>query len=245
MTNYNQKYLLYKEPLKVVCVKTGGSVKLIKGATYLANSLFSNSRSDIKTVQLKNLGSYHATHFKYNDKSLNDEPDFIIEHYRFDRDKDYTDKFVICNWSNGISLKEGEIYYVESHIKTSSGYKRYSTHEFKIRGIKNPVSAYQFSEVPLIDQRNLKMKSLYGEDVVSNVKTRKFLLYTEKEKTLILFEALTKILKDLKNVESKNKISISNLILTKTRKYNTKIEDLDDFLIKAKPLLNAYSDILF
>lgn len=246
MTNYNQKYLLYKEPLKVTCIKTGGSVKLIKGATYLADRLTSNSRSNLKTVYLKNLGTYYATHFTYNGKPLNDEPDFIIEHYRFDQEKDYTNKFVICNWSNSISLKEGETYYVESHIKTprsSYANKIYYSHEFKIKGIKNHVNAYQFSEIPLVEQRNLKMKNLQGVDVVSNIKVRKFLLYTEKEKTLILFEALTKILRDLKSVECENKILISNLILTKTKKYNIKAEDLTDFLIKVKPLLENYSDI--
>jgi hypothetical protein len=137
----------------------------------------------------------------------------------------------------GKSLKAGEIYYVEEQkIKKDSnpknGYYR-SDVKFKIRGIKNPVSTYKFEEIDIKEQRNIKLKNLKGDKIKTGEQTRKFLLYTEKEKIQILFETLTRVLSDLAKIEINEKPNLIRLMLIKGNKYAL-IEDDIKFFLKEK-----------
>lgn len=237
------------EPLRVICINPKGSVKLIKGAIYEANSLITHQNK--KRVYLNNVGNYDAINFVLEDsyKNLSNEPDFITQYKRnyLDVNKNYIGQFVKCRYSNSKYLKTDEIYYVEDQkIITTMGYNHTPHYNLrlKIRGIKNYISYYSFYEIPIKEQRNIKLKNLHGIKTKTGEETRKFLLYTEKEKITILTELFYKVITDINNIESKNKINFLDLMLTKGKRYHIISEDLTDFFKRMKPLLKPYKDII-
>jgi len=237
------------DSLKVICI-TKNSTKLIKGATYSAISIHSYTHGKIsdRTIYLKNVGNYSIKNFTLLDgSSLDSIADFNIERTKgVDTNfTNYTGQFVKCRYSSGKSLKEGEIYYIEEQRKTErKGYngKIYYDFKFKIRGIRNCVSPYRFETIPIAEQRNIKLKNLKGEKIKTGEQTRKFLLYTEKQKNCILFKILSQVLLDIDNVEIDSKINISELMLTKGNKnYAIIKEDIELFLkCDISKLLSSY-----
>lgn len=235
--------IIYKEPIKVICVNSKISTKLIENGIYLANSIYTDK--SLRIVCLNNVGRYNANSFTLLDGTpLKEQPDFNIENNRLDlKDKTYTGQFVKCRYSSGKTLKENEIYYVEEHKKIPViGWGGQIRHEdkFKIRGIKNFVNAYRFLDIPITEQRKIKLKNLKGEVTKTGEQTRKFLLYTEKEKMIILFETLSKIISDLKYVNLTEKPDFVELMLSKGKNYNLIEEDITKFLSMVKPLLEIF-----
>ena len=223
-------------PLKVVCINSRNSTKLIKGGIYSVFAL--DTRGTEKTIYLKDVGSYNIKNFTLNGGSLDKIPDFnIMGSNSINLKNDYTGQFVICRNNSGRSLKEGEIYYVEEHKKLIENVRNYTgqmmqrtVDKFKIRGIKNLLFAYNFNEIEIKEQRHIKLKHLKGEFIKTGDQTRKFLLYTEKEKTIILFELLAKSLTDLKYVELNKPANIIEMMLIKGKKYVINEDDIKLFL---------------
>jgi hypothetical protein len=220
-------------PLKVICINPKCSIKLIKGATYIAESIHTYNKK--RSVYLKNVGSYDPKNFTLlNGDPLTNQPDFTIERNLLDANKNYTGQFVKCRYSSGKSMKEGEIYYVENEKRElRKGYgsnNNYYDVKLKIRGVRNFVSTYRFEEIPIKEQRNIKLKNLKGEKIKTGEQTRKFLLYTEKEKINILFEILARTMADLNKIEYDKEINIVDQMITKGRNYNIAKEDIIPFL---------------
>ena len=219
-----------KEPLQVICVNLN-STKLIKGATYTAQALYTSpwGVKNERYITIKNVGSYVIKNFTLLDgRSLDNEPDFQLEdqNKHLDASKDYTGQFVRCKYSTGKILKEDEIYYVEKQQK-----KSLHSIKLKLRGVRNYISSYRFKEIPLKQQRNIKLKNLKGEKIKTGEQTRKFLLYSENEKIRILFETLTKVIVDLNNTVFNDEIDLIGLMVIKgKRNYNLTEEDVKPFL---------------
>lgn len=238
--------LTYKQPIKVICVKTKSSKKLIKGAIYLATNIGTNPRDSTDRHIRIPAGLYSLDCFTFVDgKSLENEPDFNLERGNLLKDNvNYVDQCVRCRWSSGKILKKDEIYYVENQ-KTQVRYDwnkmPYNHVELKIRGIKNWLSSNNFEEMPIAEQRKIKLKNLNGEKVKTGESTRKFLLYTEKEKVLILFNLLLSSLVDVNGAELTEQIDISKLILNKGKQYNIIEEDITEFLENIKSTLKPFN----
>ncbi len=178
-------------------------------------------------------------------KSLKFEPDFNIEWKpSLDKHKIYTNQCVRCKYGSGKTLKNGEIYYVENqrtHTRTSWNGQLIPYIQVKIRGIKNWVSAENFEEMHISEQRKLKLKNLNGEKVKTGESTRKFLLYTEKERIVILFNLLLSSLVDVNGAEFTEQPDISKLILNKGKQYNIIEEDIIEFLKNVKSILIPFN----
>jgi hypothetical protein len=228
---------IIKNNIKVICKKTNGSLKLVKGGEYEITRL--TTIFGKRCVNIQNLGSYKVDNFVLEDgqpvSNLNDFyteiPEIIdCEH------KNYTGQFVRCRFSYSKDLKEGEIYYVENQIKEECSMiiTKYYKYFLKIRGVKNKVQSYAFEELPLEEQRYIKLKTLNGTEIKTGEQTRKFLLYTEAERIAILFDLLAKSLSDCnksKGIENTKKI-IVDMMLMKGRKYVVNIEDIENFINK-------------
>ena len=222
--------------LKIICINDKHSIKLIKGAVYLANALYTSTNTYKKTIErvvyIEKLGRFNIKYFTdINGEPLDKLSDFNnwnnVNNLALDTSKkDYTGQFVKCTSNTGKTLKEGEIYYVELQKKT-----RYSK-VFKIRGIKNNISTYHFEEIPIKEQRSIKLKNLKGETTKTGERARKYLLFTEKEKTSIMFNILSQVLIDINNTSEidVNLINITELMTIKgKRNYNIIEEDIVEF----------------
>jgi hypothetical protein len=237
---------IVKEPIKVICVKTKSSKKLIKGAIYLATNIGTNPR-DTKDRHIRiPAGLYDLECFTTIDgKSLKNEPDFNIEWKpSLDIHKIYTNQCVRCRYSSGKILKNGEIYFVENQrTQTRKGWNGTIIPyiQLKIRGIKNWVTSSNFEEMHIAEQRKIKLKSLNGEKVKTGESTRKFLLYTEKEKILILFNLLSSSLIDVNGAELIEQPDISKMMLNKGKQYNIIEEDIAEFVKNIKSILIPFN----
>lgn len=234
--------------IRVVCIKTGNT-KLIKGGVYLAECVFTNTYYNVgsREVQLKSGGTYKIDFFTYNGEPLDNVPDFNFygnrENIVKPDKKDYTGQFVTCRAGSGKYLKTGEIYYVEEQKNVTSNFKNttWSDVKFKIRGIKNLTIATNFNEIDIKKQRSIKLNSLNGETTKTGDQTRKFLLFSEKERTSILFQILSKVLIDLMKVELDQPADLTKMMITKGKIYNITEEDIKPFLTqKIENLLKLF-----
>jgi len=225
--------LEYKEPIRVICINARNSVKLIKGATYFANCLYTYSNPNDRRVTLKDVGTYTTKNFTlYDGQSLDHQPDFNVPYTRSvdTKEKNYTGHFVKCRYSSSKSMKEGEIYYVEEQVKKEMKSYGYDT-KFKIRGIRNLTNPYYFEEIAINEQRNIKLKNLKGQKIKTGEQTRKFLLYSDKEKCNILLDLLAKTLIEINKVElNHGNVNLIDLMIAKGKKYDIKSEDIETFL---------------
>jgi len=210
---------------------------LIKDATYTAISI--RTRKNLTSVNtailqriihIKGLGYNDINNFKLlNGDNFDNVPDFNeLFNNRLDPKKNYTNNLVRCvNAENCKNLTTDELYFVEKQIQRAK-----NRIELKLRGIKNTVSFYRFEEIPLSEQRNLKIKNLNNEKIETGENIRKFLSYSEKEKICIIFELLYKVsfqlskTKDISNINT----DIIKMILNKGKKYNIIEEDLTKYL---------------
>ena len=222
--------------LKIICINDKHSIKLIKGAVYLANALYTSTNTYKKTIErvvyIEKLGRFNIKYFTdINGEPLDKLSDFNnwnnVNNLALDTSKkDYTGQFVKCTSNTGKTLKEGEIYYVELQKNSTV---------FKIRGIKNNISPYHFEEIPIKEQRSIKLKNLKGETTKTGERARKYLLFTEKEKTSIMFNILSQVLIDINNTSEidVNLINITELMTIKgKRNYNIIEEDIQEFTNK-------------
>ena len=85
------------KPLKVICINTGNSTKLIKGGIYSASSSY--TRSVYRTLYIDNVGSYDINNFTLlNGDSLKNIQDFTTSISKVDPEKnDYTGQFMLKN----------------------------------------------------------------------------------------------------------------------------------------------------
>lgn len=238
------------EPLKVTCTNPKTSLKLIKGAIYDAVAL--QTRYGLRKLSLDNIGHYDCKNFEIlGGGGFDNILDFSIDRKFLDIDTDYTNHLVKCKYSNSKNLKPNEIYLVQrqerfiSYQNKISGQKFYDI-KLKIKGIKALVSRYRFQEIPMAKQRQLKLKNLNGDNIKTGEETRKFLLYTEKEKFSILTELLTKTLIDINCATflDGQKVNIINLILRRGKIYNILEDDLIFFMKQITPLLTPYADVI-
>ena len=246
---------IYKDPLEVICTSDKSS-KLIKGSKYFAISIYTNTLPEvegddrIRTVYIKNLGGFNTKIFSLLDGSpLHNHPDFIIDQKNVDPDKEsYIGQFVKCRFDHGKSLKESEIYYVEDQKITQT--KRFSRttnlYKFKIRGIHNWIASYRFDKISIAEQRLIKLRNLEGiKKLKTGDQSRKFLLYSEKEKSVILLNILTKVLTDINNANLGTKYNLIELMLNKGNNYNITKNEIFDFLNNnILELLKPYKSII-
>jgi hypothetical protein len=224
---------IYRKPIQVIC-NSDSSTKLIKGAQYIAisiNTTTCNNKIN-RTIYIKDVGGFVLKNFTNIDgSSLDNEPDFSIQtDNRLIDTKDYTGQFIKCiySYSSCKSLKGNEIYFVEKQINTPSSRGRYDI-KLKIRGIKNLVNSYKFREIDISEQRKIKLNNIKGNITKTGEQTRKFLLYTEKEKTIILFETLTKVLVDINNIHD-GSVNITDFMIKKGKNYCLIEDDIKEFL---------------
>ena len=228
---------IYREPIQVICINSRNSTKLVKGAIYCATSLYSY-RAGEKIICIKGIGAYNVNSFTFLDgTSLHTAPDFTTEQPKMidPKEKNYKGQYVKCRYSSGKSMKEGEIYYVEDQleiVRDNSSYygssNKYIEYKLKIRGIKNKVSPYNFNEIDIIQQRYIKLKNLKGDKIKTGDQTRKFLLYTEKERLSIVFDLLSRVLIDVRSIKNLEDTTstIIDLMIKKGSKYAIIKEDI-------------------
>lgn len=242
--------ITYNEPLQVICINAKHSIKLIEGATYYALTMYQLTSSKQKNVQIKDVGYFDASYFSLlNGKPLDKEQDFItnITNILNIHSINYTGQFVRCRTSKLKTFKLNQIYYVEEQITTRyiSKYnnKSYPLIKLKIKGIERPISPYNFVEIPIAEQRCIKLKNISGNNIFEIDQERKFLHYSEKERISILFEILYNVLKDVnKTINSNNELNLTKLMLKKGTKYSIIIEDIKDFLKPdIKKMLTPYN----
>lgn len=237
------------EPVMVVCKNEKASIKLIKNATYYAMSL--QTYTNQKSVYIKDVGYFSAYHFLLlNGNSLEKETDFRIkkpEVLNTTLNK-YTGQFVRCRTDKIKSVKIDEIYYVEDQVirnyKSSYNGKLYPEIRLKVRGVDRYLSPYNFEEIPIHEQRCIKLKNLNGSKIFKpGEQDRKFLQYNEKEKITILFEILYKVLTDANRiVSSKDKLNLIDLMVKKGIKHSIIAEDINSFITpEIKLLLTPYN----
>lgn len=245
--------LIYNTPLKVICIFAKTSIKLVENGIYLATCISTSKTTGDKHVYLKNIGYYPISYFSLiSGDSLESEPDFKVKQTEdlicCDRGtgrilKDYTGEFVRCRNSSSKFLKENEIYLVEAQkIDQILDWNKRLFYEakLKVRGARHYINSLNFEELSIIEQRRLKLKNLNGIKVETTENTRKFLLYSEKDKNSILFDMLSRTIISIKDVEIIEKINLTNLLLQKGKKYNITSEDIKPFLTKMKDLLTPY-----
>lgn len=230
--------------LNVICINDKGTKKLIKNQTYKAISLFEDTHTTrihnnitgptiIKNgkkvfkrrIYIDGINSYDVDRFKLVDSDVSFyDIELFGDKYptirrRFLKNNiDYTWQYVMCSYSNSKYLKEKEIYLV---LKDDIKNRR-----LKLKGIKYYQSKYKFEEIELKEQRNLKLKSLTGEDINDGTNKRKFLHYSEFEKIKILFETLAESMSNINNVEELNNINIVDVMLKMGKKNNIEESDI-------------------
>jgi len=238
--------LIYKEPIKVICVNPKGSKKLIKGAIYSATSIGTDYHNPEDRFIRISVGRYSLNCFTFIDgNSLKNEPDFVIEYKpMLDFTKDYTDQCVRCRWSSSKILKNGEIYYIESQrIINKKSWNGTLTpyYQVKLRGINRWTSSSNFEEIHISEQRKIKLNNLNGEKVKTGESTRKFLHYSERERIQILCQLLNSSLIDINNAELMERVDLFKIILNKGKQYNIIDEDVKPFLESVKEILKPYN----
>jgi len=228
----SDKKTCYQKPLSVICIKSNNT-KLIIGAKYLATTMYYVYNSNVKKVAIKNVGNYTADSFTLETGEPLIDLDVFFVNSAKDLDienNNYVGKLVRCRYSDSKILKNGQIYYVEEQFIDRT--KKYLSYYIKIKGVKHKIQSYNFEELPVSEQRAIKIKNIAGDKLKTTETTRKFLLYTEIEKTEILLKSLLLILSDINKIENLDKLNIDiiQLIKNKCKKYNVIEDDIYIFL---------------
>lgn len=220
--------------LNVICINDKGTKKLIKNQKYKAISLFEDTYYNTvihngkkvfkRKIYIDGINSYDVSRFKLVNSDISFyDMDLFGDKYPVRRrflnyNLDYTGQYVMCSYSNSKYLKEKEIYLI---VKDDIKNRR-----LKLKGIKYYQSKYKFEEIELKEQRNLKLKSITGEDINDGVSKRKFLHYSEFEKIKILFETLVESMSNINNVEELNNINIVDVMLKMGKKNDIEESDI-------------------
>lgn len=224
--------------MKVICINSQGVTHIIAGKEYEATSLYheriSNNRgvyiNGRRKIKIKNLKTYYADRFCAADGSdLQTIPTFEeqIEIVKLcDKNINYTGQYVKARWDYN-KLKKGEFYLVEKDFLVHNNSR---ARKFKIHGLKYPMASYKFQEVSLSEQRNLKLHSLDGKEIKTGLSQRKFLLYTDRERTRILFEVLGTTLKRLSGTEDLQGVSLAKQMVKTGKDYDIEESDAVEFL---------------
>jgi hypothetical protein len=235
--------------IDVICINPKASTKLIKGATYSVYYLNTNNIGN-RTAYINHIGRYDCKNFSlYDGSSLDSIPDFYddTDEILDTASKNYSDQFIKCRYDAGKFIKCGEIYYVEEQVirNVKAWNVIIAVQRLKIRGVDHVVNPNNFIEIPIAEQRKLKLKSLNGEKIITGDKTRKFLLYIEKEKINIIVQLLSKVLIDINNANTTEQIDIKKSIVKKGPTHNIIEDDLIEFLDVIKPLLKSYTNLKY
>ena len=252
----NDKAVIRKKPLDVLSLKD--STTLIKGKIYQAVEIRTHSYNYNKqtitsrTISILGHSYYVLSRFAYPDgKPLTNEPDFQVPNLRISwyEEKEperFKGQYVRCTHDSGKSLKKDEIYFVEDVVISYSSHqygttmKQTKQFKFKIRGITRQVDPGYFAEIEISEQRNLKLQNLAGTEIRTGIKTRKFLLYNEKEKIRIFYQLLTKSLQMLEKVDTKG-VDIIDLIVRNGKNFAIQREDVEILMkMSIKDTLSLY-----
>lgn len=241
---------IIQKPIKVICINSKNSTKLLEGGIYYAISLYDTLSmygtavgDDVnKKVNIKGFSHYDANNFKLETGDNLETLDCfkVISNYLDCETINYTGQYVICT-SSHCKLKEDEIYYVERQIKIKGNC---FSANLKIKGIKNPISSYYFGSIPISEQRLFKLKCIKGDKIQTGDTIRKFLLYTIEERNNILLTYLTRILIDITKSQSYHnaKIDIKSLIIKKGKQYDIIEDDVDEFFkLDIKNIVGKYN----
>lgn len=238
---------IISEPIKVICINGKCSIKLIQNATYIATDL--STFRDKRSINIKGVGYFKSDYFTLLDgASLSNLKDFELNTSKIldSANKIYTGQFIRCKRSTNKSVKSGELYYVEdqklTYYKSSYNGKSYPEYKIKLRGIDRYLMSTNFEEVPISEQRNIKLKNLNGIKTPTGEQYRKFLHYSEKEKISILLQLLNKVLIDILSVvDIKDKFNLTELMIEKGKRYDIIKDDINLFLTpEMKNILKPY-----
>jgi len=243
--------------LEIVCVNDNGTKKLIKGQKYFAEALWEdNGWNNNKTpsiphkgkfvhrrrIRVKGINDYFVDRFKPTDGSNFYDISVFGEKNRWKNDniikpnnKNYIGQYILCRYEGKSKyLKSGQIYYVEDHRSTpivNNWGGTHIKHTFKLTGLRNYVSPFGFNEIPLKEQRKLKLQSIGGKEIISGLNKRKFLYYSDIEKKKILIQLFLDSIKNLENIKDLNGVTIVDLMVNSGKNYDVIEEDI-------KPLIN-------
>jgi len=240
--------------LEVICVNDSGTKKVIKGQKYIADAMWeergwnNNIKPSIwhngilvlrRRVRIRGINSYFVDRFKTVDGSnfydIEEFGDKYEQNYNAvePNNKDYTNEYVKCRYDkNSKNLKQGEIYLVEEHRKEVVN-SIYTCHYFKLKGLRNQFNTHGFEDIPLREQRKLKLKSINGEKIVAGLQKRKFLYFTNFEKTRIVLELYLEAFTNLKNIQELDGINIVDVMVKAGSKYDIRKEDITPLFNKS------------
>lgn len=220
--------------MKVICINDTGITTLIKGKEYEATSLFieqiySNSQSKYipgqRRVRIKGLRTYPIYRFICADGSnletlpiFEDRPIQPIT----DTKENFTGKYVAARW-NGNKLKQGKIYLVTEDFVNKG-------RRFKIAGFKGMFRSYYFTQIPLSEQRKIKLQQIKGERPETGANIRPFLHYSEREQIKILFDSLSVVMRRLLATNDLKNISIVEQMIKAGKDYEITEVDVENFL---------------
>jgi len=246
--------------LEVICVNDKGTKKLIKGQKYFAEALWEESgwNNNIKPsiphngklvlrrrIRIKGINDYFVERFKTVDGSNFYDISVFGEKNRWKNDdaikpndKNYTGQYVSCRYEGRSKyLKSGQIYYVEDHrteqVQNSWNNSTSTKHTFKLKGLRNYINPFGFDEIPLKEQRKLKLQSIDGEEITSGLNKRKFLYYSNIEKNKIVIQLFLDSIKNLENIEDLNGVNIVDTMVNSGKNYDIVAEDITPFISKS------------
>lgn len=102
----------------------------------------------------------------------------------------------------------------------------------KLKGLKSLYNSYNFEEIPLKEQRILKLKNISGEKIISGLKKRKFLYYSDFEQKKIIFELLITSIKNVENVKKLKNYDIIDMMIKSGYKHDIIREDIEPIFNK-------------
>lgn len=165
--------------MKVLCVRS--NKKLLKGLTYdcdyintglITHGTWSRRQN---TINIVGFGSYSTTGFRFEDGTkipIDYSYGKINRGYSSYSSKDYDDinigDWVICNSESFKTMIKGQKYQVEDVRKAEGEIRWNNRHKIKLKGSSRFVDfGYKFKKVPKEVSRDLVLKGLFDEDVVS------------------------------------------------------------------------------
>jgi len=222
--------------LEVICTK--GTTLLIVGKKYQVVELRSYNIDSKRYVRVKGFSyTFPTSNFDLvGKKSWGDFDDFKgPQRIYSDNARENVQKFVKCvvDWNR--KLKEGDFYFVEDIVSKGIRYRT----DFKIRGFKNTFASYCFEPVPISEQRKIKLNQIKGIKYQVN-NERKFLCYTNKQQTMILYQVLAKALSVAIKTDTDGTELVS-LMIKIGFKYQLISEDIVNFLEGQKNNLSIYN----
>ncbi len=246
--------------IEVICINDKGTKKLIKGQKYTIEALWEYSGYNNKNianinhngkfvhrrrVRVSGVNDYFVDRFEPADgRNFYDIPIFGDENkwkkYReravSPDKKNYKGQFVKCRYDgNSKFLKSGEIYYVEDCRKKSVNIHFGTSYEysFKLAGLRNYINPHGLDEIPMKEQRKLKLETIEGKKILSGLNKRKFLYFSEFEQKRIILYLYLNSINNLDNVTNLENVNIVNIMVDAGEKYDIRADDIIPIMDKS------------